>query len=275
MQTRTSVQSSTRPASTRIRGPVLTVGYVLVVSLLATTAEVVVPTSGAFLVAGGLALLWVRVSVVPVAALLVAAAGRMLDRCSTSNAEPRPSQQSPRAERELLRAGVFTVADGEYRPSDAFVAAWQRRVLVPRARERDATALAEALGLPAGSVTVEPTGGLLIARTPEGALGTWLSRAALVADTASVAELRRRDARWDARSPRLRGAMLATIRLHLHACPVCDGELHVDDGVRSRAPGRTGPVVAVTCAGCDARLFESGFGREIRGRGDTSTSVTD
>lgn len=275
MQIRTSVQSSTRPTSARIRGPGLVVVHVLVVSLLAMAAEVVVPASGAFLVVGGLALLWVRVSVVPVAALVVAAAGRMLDRCSTSNTESHPSQRSPRAERELLRAGVFTVADGEYRLSDAFVAAWYRRVLVPRARERDATALAEALGLPVGSVTVEPTGAVLVARTSKGVLGVWLSRAALVADTASMVELRRRDPRWDARSSRLRGAMLATLRLHLHTCPVCDGELSVDDGVRSRAPDRTGPVVAVTCVGCDGRLFESGSGHGISGRGDTSTSIAD
>jgi hypothetical protein len=46
------------------------------------------------------------------------------------------------------------------------------------------------------------------------------------------------------------------------------------DRASSRVPGTTGRTVAVTCAGCDARLFESGFRTSVTVVGDdTSPSV--
>ncbi|WP_318569288.1 hypothetical protein [Salinigranum marinum] len=269
MHLRAFVGSLAHPAYTgQARDPGFVVANVLVVSLLAVAAESLVPLAGSVLIAVGFALLVGRGYAIPGTPWALRAVERRADALAT----PGP-ERIPRDERELLRAGVFAVRGDEFRPTESFAAAWRTHVVTAGRRENDARSLAVVLGLPSDAVRVAPVGELLVAEARERRLGAWLSRAALVADTASIAELRRFCPQWDLLSPRLRGAMLATLRLYLDVCPVCDGELSLDRAT-SRVPGAVDTVVAVTCTGCDARLFESGFVASVAvADDDTSPSV--
>jgi hypothetical protein len=261
------VSSLRHPSYTgRAREPGFVVANVLVVSLLAVGVERLVPLAGTVLIAVSVGLLVLRGYAVPGTPAFVRAVTTWAD------AAPAP-EPVPRDERELLRAGVLAHADGEIRPTASFLTAWRARVRSAGSREEDTCALATALDVDPDCVSLRWRADVLFAEVAGTPLGAWLSRAALVADTASIHELRRRYPQWDRCSPPLRGAMLDTLRLHLDVCPTCDGET-VLDRASSRVPGTTGRTVAVTCAGCDARLFESGFRTSVTVVGDdTSPSV--
>lgn len=267
MHLRAFVGSLAHPAYTgQARDPGFVVANVLVVSLLAVAAESLAPLAGSVLIVVGLALLVARGYAVPGTPWLLRTVERRVDALATSGPE-----RLPRDERELLRAGVFAVRGDEFRPTESFAAAWRSRVVTAGRREDDSRSLAVALGLPPDAVRLVPVGEVLVAESRGRRFGAWLSRAALVADTASIAELRRRCPQWDLLPPRLRGAMLATLRLYLDVCPVCDGGLSLDRAA-SRVPGAADTVVAVTCTGCDARLFESGFAASVAAVDDDDTS---
>lgn len=260
------VRSLAHPSYTgTARDPAWVVGNIVVTSLLAVAAEALVPASGSVLIALGVGLLVVRGYAVPgTPRVLTVLSGRVARWGST--------ESLPRDEHQLLRAGVIEVRNGDLRPTAGFVTDWRRRVVAAGPREADGASLAAAVGLDPTSVSLRWQGELLVATAkPSGRpLGVWLSRAALVADIASMAELRRRYPQWDALSPRFRGAVLATLRLYLDVCPVCDGALTLD-----RAPSRvsaTDAVVALTCTACDGRLFESGFASGVGAVGDDTSS---
>ena len=67
--------------------------------------------------------------------------------------------------------------------------------------------------------------------------------------------------------------MLATIRLYLDTCPLCDGTLTL-----TRAPARASvfaeKVVVLTCTACDSRLFESGFSPTVATSGGACSTRT-
>lgn len=261
------ISSLRHPSYTgRAREPGFVVANVLVVSLAAVGIERLVPLSGSVLIAIGVALLVVRGYAVPGTPAFVRAVATWFDTVQTTDA-------APQNERELLRAGVLRRSGGEFQPTESFLAAWRARVHSAGPREDDARSLADALDVDPEHVVLEWRDGILFAEAAGAPLGAWLSRAALVADTASIYELRHRYLRWDAVSPKARGAMLSTLRLYLDVCPGCEGTT-VLDRATSRVPGRGGRTVAVTCADCDARLFESGFTASVAVVGDdTSPSV--
>ncbi|WP_136601936.1 hypothetical protein [Salinigranum halophilum] len=261
------VSSLGHPSYTgRAREPGFVVANVLVVSLVAVGVERLVPPSGAVLIGVGVAFLVLRGYAVPGTPAFVRAVSDWLDAANSHS-------PAPPDERELLRAGVLRRASGDFQPAPSFLAAWRARVRSAGPREDDARALAAALSVAPERVTLAWRDGVLFAEAAGAPLGAWLSRAALVADTASIHELRRRYPRWDAVSPQRRGAMLSTLRLYLDVCPSCDGTT-VLDRASSRVPGVNERTVAVTCADCDARLFESGFTASVAVvDDDTSPSV--
>ncbi|AUV82145.1 hypothetical protein C2R22_11210 [Salinigranum rubrum] len=261
------VSSLRHPSYTgRAREPGFVVANVLVVSLLAVGVERLVPLAGTLLIGVSVVLLVLRGYAVPGTPALV----RAVTEWSASAGTPDPV---PQDEQELLRAGVLARANGGFQPTASFLAAWRARVRSAGPREDDARALSEALGVDPERVTLRWRAGVLFAEVSGTPLGAWLSRAALVADTASIHELRRRYPQWDLSSPQRRGAMLSTLRLYLDVCPACDGTT-VLDRAASRVPGALGRTVAVTCADCDARLFESAFSASVAVVGDdTSPSV--
>jgi hypothetical protein len=263
------VASLRHPSFTgRNRDPGFVVATVAVLSLLGVGADRLVPAAGAVVVLVGLALLLLRGYAVPGTPWVVRALSRRERR-------PLPAPDPVAAgESELLRAGVLDhdPATDELRLSASFLDAWTRRVRAAGPRETDARALAAALGVDPGPVGLTWRNGVLVADVAGRPAAAWLSRAALLADTASIAELRRRCPRWDEFTPERRGGLCATLRLYLDVCPACDGRT-VLDRAPSRAPGATGLAVAVTCADCDARLFEGGFPTDARSVGGRSSSV--
>lgn len=258
------VSSLKHPSYTgRAREPGFVVANVLVVSLAAVGVERLVPLSGAVLIGIGIALLIVRGYAVPGTPAFVRAVTAWFDTAQSTDS-------APQNERELLRVGILTRSDGELQPTESFLTAWRARVHSAGPREDDVRALADALDIDPTDVVLEWREGVLSAEVAGAPLGAWLSRAALIADTASIHELRRRYPRWNAVSPTFRGAMLSTLRLYLDVCPGCEGTT-VLDRATSRVPGRTGRTVAVTCVDCDARLFESGFTSSVAVVGDDNS----
>lgn len=245
------------------REPGFVVANILVVSLAAVGIERLVPLSGSVLIGIGIVLLVVRGYAVPGTPAFVRAVTAWFD--TVQSADPAPQN-----EQELLRAGILTRSGGEFQPTESFLTAWRARVHSAGPREDDARALANALDIDPDGVVLEWRDGVLFAETAGSPLGAWLSRAALVADTASIYELRQRYPRWDLVSPKLRGTMLSTLRLYLDVCPGCEGTAILDRAA-SRVPGRSGRTVAVTCADCDARLFESGFSASVAVVGDDNS----
>jgi hypothetical protein len=261
------VSSLKHPSYTgRARDPGFVVANVLAVSLVAVAVERVVPLSGTVLIVVGMVLLAVRGYVLPGTPWFVRVVG---SRCR----EPRPVDTTAWDEQELLRAGVLTRTDGDFQPTESFLTHWRAHVSAAGPRADDHRALAVALGVDPARVRLEWRDGVLCAEAGGTQLGAWLSRAALVADTASIHVLRRQHPSWDRFSPWRRGAILSTLRLYLDVCPGCDG-ITVLDRAPSRRPNVGGRTVAVTCAACDARLFESGFDTSVALVGDdTSPSM--
>ena len=89
--------------------------------------------------------------------------------------------------------------------------------------------------------------------------GQWASRAAFVADLAAHHALSERADGWDAVPGAARGRTLSAIRACLDTCPVCSSEIRLGTDVVSSCC-REYEVVAATCLGCDARLFETDAG---------------
>lgn len=258
------VSSLGHPSYTgRAREPGFVVANVLVVSIVAVGIERLVPLSGSVLIAIGTVLLIVRGYVIPGTPAFVSAVTKWFETVQSA-------ETAPQNERELLRAGILTCSGGEFQPTESFLAAWRARVHSAGPREDDVRALADALDVDTDDVLLEWRDGVLFAEAAGAPLGAWLSRAALVADTASIYELRHRYPRWGLVSPKRRGAMLSTLRLYLDVCPGCEGTA-VLDRAASRVPGRGGRTIAVTCADCDARLFESGFSASVAVVGDDNS----
>lgn len=255
------VSSLRHPSYTgRAREPGFVVANVLAVSLIAVGVERVVPLAGTVLIVLGVALLTVRGYVFPGTPSFVRAV-RSWSR------ETHSPDTVPWDEQELLRAGILTRIDGDFQPTESFLTRWRGYVGAAGPRADDGPALASALGIDPTRVRLEWRDDVLHAEAGGTPLGAWLSRAALVADTASIHVLRHQYPRWDYFSPRRRGAMLSTLRLYLDVCPGCDGAT-VLDRAPSRRLGVSGRTVAVTCADCDARLFESGFDTSVALVGD-------
>lgn len=97
--------------------------------------------------------------------------------------------------------------------------------------------------------------GAFIARADENQVGQWESRAAFQADMAAAELLRTRIDKWATMSVAARSQLLGGLRLFLNACPVCGEKVTLgEDTVESCC--RSIDVVAVTCTGCNSRLFE-------------------
>lgn len=86
--------------------------------------------------------------------------------------------------------------------------------------------------------------------------GIWESRAAFVTDLAAHRTLAVWTDEWDAVPGAARGRTLSAIRACFETCPVCSGNIKLGTEVVSSCC-REYEVVAATCLGCDARLFET------------------
>ena len=86
-------------------------------------------------------------------------------------------------------------------------------------------------------------------------IATWESRAACLADVAAADVIDEYDDRWHARPLAMQAELLGALRLFLERCPVCHGSVTLSLDVVSSCCYDY-DVVAMTCNGCNARLFE-------------------
>lgn len=269
MNLRAFVSSLGHPAYTGpARNPGFVVVNIVVASLLAVVADWAVPLSGSVVVGVALVSLAVRGYAVPGTPTILRLAGRRLDVPGM--------RRSPNDEdvRRLLRAGVLERRGDGLAMSDAFATAWREQVTALGPRWLDERQLATVRGVPAAQVDLrwQEQGRLLVARVDGKPMGAWPSRAALVADIATIAVLKRYP-EWPVSPPRLRDSMLPTLRRVLDRCPACDGRLR-HERAASRVAADGCETLVSTCLDCDARLFESDFDAgSLLVAGDTSTSV--
>lgn len=161
----------------------------------------------------------------------------------------------------LLAAGVVAPCEDvdDLCLDDGFRENWRAAMVTVGEQEATPDAVASLLDVEPERLALDTMGASAYVATVDGVrAGQWESRAALVADAAAADLVADRDPRWDDRSVPARGEILGGLRLFLEACPDCGGEVRfgretVESCCRSR------DVVAVSCADCDARLFEATF----------------
>jgi hypothetical protein len=148
--------------------------------------------------------------------------------------------------------------------TDGFETAWYDRVESLRDRgdeADDVAALFEGLDVDPERVRIESYGGAYGAYIDDTRVGQWESRAAYLADVAAEAELRGRHPAWHRLGFDERTEILGALRLWLERCPACDGPVTLgEDTVESCC--RSIDVIAATCEGCGARVFEAQFSPE-------------
>ena len=87
-------------------------------------------------------------------------------------------------------------------------------------------------------------------------IGKWESEAAFLADVGAAEALTERHSAWDALGLGEKSQLLNGLRLFIDRCPACGGTPEFEtDTVKSCCS--THDVAAVSCADCEARLFES------------------
>lgn len=86
-------------------------------------------------------------------------------------------------------------------------------------------------------------------------VASWESRAACIADMAAADIVHEYDRWWHERPLAMQAELLGALRLFLDRCPVCHGEITLSLAVVSSCCYDYN-VVATTCNGCNARLFE-------------------
>ena len=93
-------------------------------------------------------------------------------------------------------------------------------------------------------------------------IASWESRAACIADIAASDVIPDYDSAWYDRPLAVQAELLGALRLFLERCPVCNDEVTLAREVVSSCCYDYN-VVATTCNGCNARLFEIETGDEL------------
>jgi hypothetical protein len=180
------------------------------------------------------------------------------DRDDSSSGAPT-ERFTPPPERVFESAGVLTDCGDDLCLTADFEAGWRERLeALGGSPDGDAVAdeLASLLGVEAGRIGLESRGeGSTVGATVDGsAVGQWVSREALVADTTASAELAARYDRWSDVDTGHRGTVLSTLRVFTPACPACGSAVEFgeesDDGCCW--PGES---YTVRCVDCDALVY--------------------
>jgi hypothetical protein len=117
--------------------------------------------------------------------------------------------------------------------------------------------VATAAGLEPEGLEFERHPGSFDAYYGETLVARWESKAACQADVAAQAIMPLFDPEWGHRSYGARSELLGALRLFLEVCPTCRGHVSLShEVVTSCCSSRD--VVAATCEGCKARVFEVG-----------------
>jgi hypothetical protein len=118
--------------------------------------------------------------------------------------------------------------------------------------------VATAAGLEPKGLEFERHPGSFDAYCGETLVARWESKAACQADVAAQAIMPLFDPEWGHRSYGARSELLGALRLFLEICPTCRGHVSLSHEVVSSCCSSR-DVVAATCEGCKARVFEVGI----------------
>jgi hypothetical protein len=237
-----------------------TAANVVVAGGLALGVGVLNPLAGVGVLGASLAAIYLRGYLVPGTPELTK---RAFDKDPRARRAFVPETFDPEtfdAERILLDAGAIVAdPDADDVTVDAeFEAAWFERMARLGDGETDVSELAEFVDVDPERLSLTYHSDAFVARIDGRRIGQWESRAAFVADVAAARELAARAPGWDALPLTYRSQVLGGLRICLERCPLCDGDVEIgQDVVQSCC--RTYDVVAATCTGCDARLFEAEF----------------
>jgi hypothetical protein len=116
--------------------------------------------------------------------------------------------------------------------------------------------LLELLDLDAGEVEFSEFGRAFVAQLNGQVVGKWESEAAFLGDLAAARVFDQHYPAWTELSIEARGQLLNGLRLFLDTCPSCGGAPAFDSETVESCCS-TYDVAAVTCADCEARLFEA------------------
>lgn len=173
------------------------------------------------------------------------------------------------SERFLSRADILVGSPGgnERCLDRGFAEGWQEQVQIARenegAKQIQLTALAppgvEGVSVEHHGTTSAPLLGVeepvtTITATVDGRqIGMWGSEAALLADIAAAAELRKTIPEWGQLDIKQRSRVLLSLRIFLERCPSCDASVELSQ--EDRCCGHAS-LIKVQCCECDALILE-------------------
>ena len=156
----------------------------------------------------------------------------------------------------LDRAAVVVDAGDDVALAPVFERRFDDAALALDTEAAMAAASADLLGVDPERVSFASDSGSWRVLVDGSILGRWESKVAFVADLAAHRTLSAWTDDWATVPGAARGRTLSAVRACLETCPACAGEIRLGtETVRSCC--REYEVVAATCTGCDARLFET------------------
>lgn len=234
-----------------------TVVNVVIAAVLAVTGWFLTPVFGVVIGAVGIAAIWLRGYLIPGTPTLTRR--YFPDRALAwfDKAPPSYTPEDLDVERILMEEGALVeTEDGkDLTVAPDFRAAWTERMR-GNDRDRDEASLAWLLDIDPDRLTLNPNGEAMVARVDGEYVGQWESRAAFVADVAAATVFEDRGGTWAALPTWARSEVLGGLRLFLERCPTCAGAVVLERTVVESCC-RDIDVLALTCQGCGARLFET------------------
>lgn len=168
---------------------------------------------------------------------------------------------------ELRTAGLVIEGAADLRLQPAFEREWQAAVdhigTGDMTIEGEITQRLAALGgFDADSLTFAEGPDSFRARYEDELVANWESRAACIADIAAADIVPEYDAEWYDRPLAVQAELLGALRLFVERCPVCNDTVSLAHEVVTSCCYDY-DVVATTCDGCNARLFEMEIDGEL------------
>lgn len=184
---------------------------------------------------------------------------RWFDKHPTDPAVDRPDAEPIDVETTLFSIGAIEECAemDDWCLDTAFRQAWRDRIRAIRDEDRTVheQSVARLLDNETDAVTVRQYGEAAIVTVDGRQIGQWESNSAFIADVAADTVLREWSDEWADLHLANRSQLLNSLRMFLERCPSCDGPVTLgQDTVESCC--RSFEVVAVSCEGCGARLFE-------------------
>jgi hypothetical protein len=179
--------------------------------------------------------------------------------------EPHRSAADIDVERELMAAGILEECEtvDDLCLDDAFGDAWRARIETIREDEVSPELLRDFFPVDVSDLEFDVREDAVMARMDGTLVAQWESDAALIADAAAADVFQDRYDEWDTYTFDAQFELVGGLRLFLERCPNCDGPIAFGEDVVESCC-REIEVVAMSCADCDARLFEAELTAEMR-----------